>query len=1063
MLLHNISVKSFAAIVLLTMPLTLAAAGGHTGVRQGSDRSQARVVAVAARQIPVASLVIATPQTPTAPQTAEYFEASIRPILAANCYDCHTEEQMGGLRLDSREAILKGGKSGPAIVPGDPDKSLMIAAVRQTSDTLKMPKGGKLKREDVEALTEWVRAGAFWPSAVKTAPATAPAKAAYVINPEQRAFWSFQPIHKPAVPAVAPAMLAAWPRTDIDRFVLARLEKEGNAALEPVKPADRLTLLRRATLDLTGLPPAPEEIDAFEKDSSPDAFAKVVDRLLASPQYGETWGRLWLDVARYGEDDYRSLDPMGRGYNPYPNAYLYRDWVIKAFNDDLPYDRFVKAQLAADLLDDKVRVKMLPALGFLGLGPWYYDNGAVEITRADERHDRVDVVSRGFLGLTVGCARCHDHKYDPIPTKDYYSMAGVFLNTVYKDYPLAPQSVVDEYKAQEKKVEKKQKLLNEFTQTESTQLAQTLALQASKYMVAAWKVTGEPKEDMARVADAEKLDYELFDRWIKFLAKPPKFYPYLNKWQEMIKSGGKAPGIEEARKLAEEFQGVLLDVMFERKEVKEENDIISAKALPGTKKKEPAMLPSDFITNDDFCPGCGLELKSMPIERTNLWNDVFSRDLKDVEATDDKFKPGLLSFSGWGLERQLGADRRRYIEGLRTDIADMKKALPAHFPYVHGVAEVEKPQAIKVHVRGSPHNLGDEVPRHFLSALSDGEPAPFKTGSGRLELADAILRQPLAMRVIVNRIWKGHFGTGLVDTPSNFGVTGERPTHPELLEYLAQSFVDNGMSVKKLHRTIMLSAVYQLSTEHSQKNFEKDPGNRLYWRANRHRMSAEQIRDSLLFVSGALDTKAGGPSAELTPSFNRRTVYGRISRYKLDEYLQLFDFPSPNLSSEKRFSTTVPLQRLFFMNSDFMQQQGELLAKRVASEPSTTAKIQKAYRLIFGRGATDAEVRAGIDYLSAEPMKEYEEKKTEADRVKTQKAKEKSQSEKGKNEKDGKDTNPAADADKPDAPPPMTADGMMAGVVPGAKRDEAKKLLPVTAWGRYVKILLSSSEFLFVN
>ena len=318
--------------------------------------------------------------------------------------------------------------------------------------------------------------------------------ARYVITPEQRAFWSFQPLRTPPVPAVSHA---SWPKTDIDRFVLARLETA--RASRRCAPADKRTLIRRATLDLTGLPPTPEEIDAFEKDDSPDAFAKVVDRLLASPRYGETWGRLWLDVARYGEDDYRSLDPKQRGYNPYPNAYLYRDWVIKAFNDDLPYDQFVRAQLAGDLLGEPAtRARTLPALGFLGLGPWYYDNGAVEITRADERHDRVDVVSRGFLGLTVGCARCHDHKYDPIPTRDYYSLAGVFLNTSYHEYPLVPKSVVDDYTLQDKQIEKKEKLLDEFTRTESTQLAETLALQASSYMAAAWKVTRRAEGETSR-------------------------------------------------------------------------------------------------------------------------------------------------------------------------------------------------------------------------------------------------------------------------------------------------------------------------------------------------------------------------------------------------------------------------------------------------------------------------------------------------------------------------------------------------------------------------------------
>ena len=320
-------------------------------------------------------------QTPAAPSSAlrspEYFEAFVRPVLAANCYDCHADEKMGGLRVDSREGLLNGGKSGPAIVPGDPEKSLLIQAVRQTRDTLKMPKGGKLKPAEIEALTEWVKAGALWPSAAAGSTTTggapaalagkpsAPTSPAYVIKPEQRAFWSFQPIRDSPAPAVSHA---SWPKTDIDRFVLARLERAG---LTPVRAADKRTLIRRATLDLTGLPPTPDEIDAFAKDETPDAFAKVVDRLLASPQYGETWGRLWLDVARYGEDDYRSLDPKRRGYNPYPNAYLYRDWVIKAFNDDLPYDQFVRAQLAGDLLGDAAtRARTLPALGFLGLGPW---------------------------------------------------------------------------------------------------------------------------------------------------------------------------------------------------------------------------------------------------------------------------------------------------------------------------------------------------------------------------------------------------------------------------------------------------------------------------------------------------------------------------------------------------------------------------------------------------------------------------------------------------------------------------------------------------------------------
>ncbi len=401
----------------------------------------------------------------------------------------------------------------------------------------------------------------------------------------------------------------------------------------------------------------------------------MVDRLLASPRYGEAWGRIWLDVARYGEDDPRSLDPEGRGYAPYPNAYLYRDWVIKAFNDDLPYDRFVKAQIAGDLLDEQTRARTLPALGLLGLGPWYYDNGAVEITRADERHDRVDVVSRGFLGLTVACARCHDHKYDPILAKDYYALAGVFLNSPYHEYPLAPKAEVDEWKALDKRVEQKEKLLQKFLQTESRQLAETLAFSASRYMQSAWKVTGEPKKDMARIVNEDKLDFELFERWIRFLAKPPKFYPYLKDWQAMIKEGGTAA---RAKKIADQFQKLLLEVMFDKKDVDEENEIIGAKALPGTKKKKEANLPNEFVTNDDFCPGCGLELKSLPADQTQLWTDVFQRDLAEgfEPSAVEYVRPGLLVFRGWGLERFLSGDRRRHVEDLRNDIKDMKKSLP---------------------------------------------------------------------------------------------------------------------------------------------------------------------------------------------------------------------------------------------------------------------------------------------------------------------------------------------------------------------------------------------------
>ena len=418
----------------------------------------------------------------------------------------------------------------------------------------------------------------------------------------------------------------------------------------------------------------------------------------------------------------------------------------------------------------------------------------------------------------------------------------------------------------------------------------------------------------------------------------------------------------EVKKLAEEFQSLLADVMFARKEIKEENEIIEAKALPTTKPRKPAKLPSDFLTNDDFCPGCGLELRALPNEQMHLWTDVFERDLKDGFDPFQQFErvaPGLLVFRGWSLERRLSAERLEYVRALRDDVERTGKAMPAHFPYVHGVSDAEKPVNLKLHVRGNPFNLGEEVPRRFLTMLSKGDPAPLTKGSGRMQLAEQVVEQPLATRVIVNRIWKGHFGTGLVDTPSNFGSMGERPSNPELLEHLAQWFASNGMSMKKLHREVMLSAAYQMSDEYAESSFEKDSANRLYWRANRHRLDAEQIRDAMLFVSGALDSKTGGPSAPLTAGYTRRTVYGKVSRFRLDEYLQLFDFPSPNLSAEKRHVTTVPLQRLFFMNSDFVAQQAELVARPVGDEPDDAARIRRAYQLLFGRAPDEGELKAG--------------------------------------------------------------------------------------------------------
>ncbi|MEZ5403223.1 MAG: PSD1 and planctomycete cytochrome C domain-containing protein [Bryobacteraceae bacterium] len=1013
----------------------------------------------------------------------EFFENKIRPILANNCYGCHTNSALGGLRVDDAESLAKGGKRGPAVVPGDPAKSLLIAAVKQLDPSLKMPMGDKLKDSEIAALTAWVQAGAVWPKAA------APAKQSggkFRILPEMRNFWSLKPLDNPAPPIVKDR---AWPKTAIDRFVLSKLESE---SLKPVRPASRHDLIRRATLDLTGLPPTFEEIQAFEADNSPEAFAKVVDRLLKSPHYGERWGRYWLDVARYGEDDYRSLNPNPRGYRPYPNAFAYRDWVIRALNDDMPYDEFVKAQLAADQMEEKVRYKNIAATGFLGLGPWYYDNGAFEITRADERHDRVDVITRGFLGMTVACARCHDHKYDPVPQTDYYSLAGVFYNTIYEEYPLAPKKVVDEYTRLEDDYDRAQLVLKEASEALSTNLSRALAYKVSDYLLAVWEVTGPQRKKVEDIVEARRLDYEQLDRWIKYMARKTTRYKYKEPWQAMIE-GGKST-MPEARKLAAKMQERIVALMLQRNELDAENKVITAKDLDGTKPKRRTDKPSNFVSFKDFNPGSWLQLKGLPEEDNNFWTEIFQREIGENDDPNAMmamgrrvFKPGVLLYRGWGLESRVGHEAQERLKTLQTAVAEIKKKIDARYPFVHGVRDAETPVDIQVSHRGDPANpVGPEIRRHFLSVLCDGEPKPFSKGSGRLELAGQIVSQPLAMRVFVNRIWKGHFGTGIVDTPSNFGSTGERPANPELLEYLAAAFRKQGMSMKKLHREIMLSAVYQLSTENDEAAAAKDSANRLYWRANRKRMDAEQIRDSIMYVAGKLDPAVGGPSEELTPSMLRRTVYGKVSRYKPDEYLMLFDFPSPLISAEKRFVTTVPQQRLFLMNSDFMQIQAEELAKRVAAEATQRDRIRKAYELVYGRNANEQEIAMAVEYLKAEPVTEYEERRKKVADKDTAKP---------DAENSGKAATPDLSKPDPAAAPevPVTeatgakaegtepgagnpvgegaagegamGQGMMAGT--GGRRGGPPTPPPVkydvTVWGRYAKVLLSSTEFLFIN
>ncbi len=745
------------------------------------------------------------------PAAVQFFEEHVRPVLATNCYSCHgADAQQGGLRVDSRAALLTGGKGGPAITPGAPDKSLLLTAVHQTGP-VKMPLGGKLKPAEIDALDAWVKMGAPWPLAAANAE-----PGGYALSPAQKRFWSFQPVMRPKLPAVKNA---AWARTPIDRFVLAKLEARG---LGPAPPADKRTLIRRATFDLTGLPPTPAEIDAFLADKTPTAFAKVVDRLLASPRYGECWARHWLDVARYA-------DTKGYVFNEdrnYPGAYTYRDWVIRAFNADLPYDQFIKQQIAADRLPTKdADPRSLAALGFLTVGRRFLNQDP------DIINDRIDVTMRGFQGITVACARCHDHKFDPIPTKDYYSLYSVFASSRETSPVIAPRAVAAPYDAYR---------------------AQLAGLEAK----------------------------------------------------------------EQALVLAQ------IDALRERQ------------------KKDDASL-------------------------TQAVREV-------LQATGVGARPSPENLAK--IEPPFAPDARATLKTLREAATALRRNAPPKPETAMALEDAPTPVEQHVFKRGNPGNPGDPAPARFLQVLSPPRRETWTKGSGRLELARAIASpsNPLTARVFVNRVWLGHFGAGLVRTPSDFGKQGERPTHPELLDYLASTFMAQGWSVKKLHRQIMLSAAYRQSADHAdEKAPTVDPENRLLWHMNRRRLELEPMRDTLLSVAGTLDVKAvGGPSVDIwsRPYPTRRTLYGFIDRQNLPGVYRTFDLASPDATSPQRFITTVPQQALFFLNSPFVAEQARALASRPDIAGGDDARrIRALYRRLFGREASPQEIALGLRYVHASP------------------------------------------------------------------------------------------------
>ncbi|MEZ6141717.1 MAG: PSD1 and planctomycete cytochrome C domain-containing protein [Zavarzinella sp.] len=699
-----------------------------------------------------------------------FFEKSIRPVLIEQCYRCHSEEAKaknklkGGLLLDSKAGLLRGGDSGPAIVPGKPEKSLLLQAMRFEND-MEMPPSGKLPDPVIKNFEQWIKMNA--PDPREGANITTET----IQWDVARKFWAFQP----PVAAQVPDNESNFPSyNEVDQFINAQLLKQ---QLTPVEKATKYDLLRRASFDLTGLPPDQHLVEQFEKDSSPDAFQKVVEQLLNSPHYGERWARYWLDVARFAEDQAHTF-----GVKPFTEAYRYRDWVVQAFNEDMPYDEFAKLQIAGDLYSEykDQPLKQFAGLGYLGLGHLYYKNSAAAQAAADELDDRIDTLTRGFLGLTVSCARCHDHKFDPIPTVDYYSLAGIYNGTNLQPVSVAPAQLAKAYAEAQKTFKDHEKMLND---------------------------------------------------WLKETAKKYK-EKSLNKDQE---------------------------------------------------------------------------------------------------------------------KKLLSAEEQKHLQKLRDELEAKKNGIPPKPPEVHAVTGSGK--TMKVYVRGNPANQGALAPKRMLQILP--ESAPPGEQFGRKELAEAIAnpKNPLTARVIVNRVWQYHFGTGIVATPSNFGKLGDRPTHPELLDWLAVNFMKNGWSIKWLHRTIMQSATYQRATTTHVGNNQRDADNKYLWRMNRRRLDIEAWRDTVLAISGKLDRTVGGPSHDVSNAGNyRRTIYAKVSRHRLDPTLNLFDYPDPNITSAVRPETTIPQQQLFVLNSPFFLEQAKAFAARFQVGMKTDEDtIRNAYHLAYGR------------------------------------------------------------------------------------------------------------------
>ncbi|HWN97251.1 MAG TPA: DUF1553 domain-containing protein [Methylomirabilota bacterium] len=914
----------------------------------------------------------------TAPD-AEFFEKRVRPLLVERCYECHGEKkQKGGLRLDSAAAVLKGGESGPALVPGKPDESRIIKATSWSDPDFQMPPKNKLPAAEIAILTEWVKLRA-------PDPRTNSASLATNYEPRTTNHWAYQPLK--ATPLPMPKN-SSWARTDIDRFILARLETK---QIQPNADAGRATLLRRVYYDLIGLPPAPEQVDAFVSDKSPDAFARVVDRLLASPQFGERWGRHWLDVARFGES------VTLRGF-VFKEAWRYRDYVIDAFNSDLPYDQFVREQIAGDLMPSanisEKRRRMI-ATTFLALGNTNLEEQDKAQLRMDIVDEQLDTLGKAFLAQTIGCARCHDHKFDPIPTRDYYAMAGILRNTRtvtnanvsgWIEMPLPAEAEQEKiFVAHEKEIA--------ALQTEIKKAKDAAKALAGK--------TSDPKsarDFQPTVVAAIELPGLVVD---SAQAKAVGEWKHSQFSKHYIGDGYVHDDLKGKGEKTLTFQP---DLKKGRYEVRfaYQHGTTRATNVPVTvfhadgettvlvNEQEAPVLDGRFVSLGHFrFEGNGFG--SALVSNEGTAGHVTADAVQFLPADSAAAEVTRLTSSSNAKDGPPNKTDPASIKSLEEKLKKLQESGPRR-PLVMSVREEEKIEDTFIHVRGSVHNPGAKVPRGFLQVATPG-PAPLVSAqqSGRRELADwmASAENPLTARVMVNRVWHWLFGAGLVRTADNFGTMGETPSHPELLDYLATQFIEQGWSVKKLIREIALSRTYQLSWRDELRESPSsqsgtrvtrpsnvDPENRLLWRANRGRLDAECIRDTMLFVSGQLSEERGGPSFKPTQpadyGFNdtgtRRSVYVPAFRNALPEIFEAFDFADPSMVVGARHVSTVAPQALFLMNHPFVREQASAAALRLTAEkwPDDEARLQRACRLALGRAPTAGEISVAKKCVGAE-------------------------------------------------------------------------------------------------